>query len=254
MRVLCKPKSSTGADAPRSECPVGPTCVLAIAENAAKEYSAKNPGQLPVFFIFVYMKPTKIVFATANHNKVIEIAGKLGEGYQIVTPAELGWEDDIPETHETIPENAVEKAQFVWDKFHKTCFADDTGLEVDFLNGAPGVYSARYAGLPKNPAQNVVKLLKELQGVPFEERTARFRCVIALIEDGELHTFEGICEGNISLEPMGELGFGYDPVFIPKGMEKTMAMLTLEEKNAISHRGHAVEKLIAHLTSWRETV
>lgn len=200
------------------------------------------------------MKPTKIVFATANHNKVIEIASKLGEGYQIVTPAELGWEDDIPETHETIPENAVEKAQFVWDKFHKTCFADDTGLEVDFLNGAPGVYSARYAGLPKNPAQNVVKLLKELQGVPFEERTARFRCVIALIEDGELYTFEGICEGNISLEPMGELGFGYDPVFIPKGMEKTMAMLTLEEKNAISHRGHAVEKLIAHLTSWRETV
>ena len=178
------------------------------------------------------MIKTNIVFATANRNKVVEIAGKLGPQYQIITPAELGWEDDIPETHETIPENAVEKAQFVWDKFHKMCFADDTGLEVDFLNGAPGVYSARYAGLPKNPAQNVVKLLKELQGVPFEERTARFRCVIALIEDGELHTFEGIC---------------YDPVFIPKGMEKTMAMLTLEEKNAISHRGLAVEKLIAHL-------
>ena len=175
------------------------------------------------------MKPTKIVFATANHNKVIEIAGKLGDDFHIITPAELGWEEDIPETHETIPENAVEKAQFVWDKFHKTCFADDTGLEVDYLGGAPGVYSARYAGLPKNPAQNVVKLLKELEGVPFEERTARFRCVIALIENGELHTFEGICEGNISLQPMGELGFGYDPVFIPQGMEKTMAMLTLEE-------------------------
>lgn len=212
------------------------------------------------------MKPTDIVFATANHNKVVEIAGKLGDAFHIITPAELGWEEDIPETHETIPENAIEKAQFVWDNLLKSrngapdgspadyaalptcCFADDTGLEVDVLGGAPGVYSARYAGLPKNPAQNVVKLLKELKGVPFEERTARFRCVIALIEGGELHTFEGICEGNISLEPMGELGFGYDPVFIPKGMEKTMAMLTLEEKNAISHRGRAVEKLIAYLT------
>ena len=193
------------------------------------------------------MKTTEILFATANHNKVIEIAGKLGKGYHIITPAELGYDGDIPETHETIPENAMEKAQFIWDKFHKTCFADDTGLEVDVLDGAPGVYSARYAGLPKNPAQNVVKLLKELDGVLFEERTARFRCVIALIEDGVLHTFEGTCEGHISLEPQGELGFGYDPVFVPEGMEKTMAMLTLEEKNAISHRGRAVEKLIEYL-------
>ena len=193
------------------------------------------------------MKPVKIVFATANRNKVIEIAGKLGDGYHIVTPAELGWEEDIPETHETIPENAVEKAQFIWDKFHKSCFADDTGLEVDYLHGAPGVYSARYAGEPKNPAQNVVKLLKELEGVPFEQRTARFRCVIALIEDGRLHTFEGICEGHISLEPMGQLGFGYDPVFIPEGKDVTMAMMSLEDKNAISHRGRTVEKLIAYL-------
>ena len=191
----------------------------------------------------------EILFATANHNKVIEIAGKLGDGYKIVTPAELGYDGDIPETHETIPENAVEKAQFIWDKFGKSCFADDTGLEVDYLDGAPGVYSARYAGEPKNPAQNVVKLLKELDGVPFEERTARFRCVIALIENGELHTFEGTCEGNISLEPMGQLGFGYDPVFIPQGMERTMAMLSLEEKNAISHRGRAVEKLVEYLRS-----
>lgn len=189
----------------------------------------------------------EIVFATANHNKVIEIAGKLGADYKIVTPAELGYGEDIPETHETIRENAIEKAQFIWDKFHKNCFADDTGLEVDVLDGAPGVYSARYAGEPKNPANNVVKLLKELDGVLFEERTARFRCVIALIEDGILHTFEGICEGHISLEPMGELGFGYDPVFVPEGMERTMATMTLEEKNAISHRGKAVEQLVAYL-------
>ena len=118
---------------------------------------------------------------------------------------------------------------------------------MDVLDGAPGVYSARYAGEPKNPANNVVKLLKELDGVLFEERTARFRCVIALIEDGILHTFEGICEGHISLEPMGELGFGYDPVFVPEGMERTMATMTLEEKNAISHRGKAVEQLVAYL-------
>ena len=189
----------------------------------------------------------EIVFATANRNKVIEIAGKLGDDFKIVTPAELGYGEDIPETHETIRENAIEKAQFIWDKFHKTCFADDTGLEVDVLDGAPGVYSARYAGEPKNPANNVVKLLKELDGILFEERTARFRCVIALIEDGVLHTFEGICEGHISLEPMGELGFGYDPVFVPEGMERTMATMTLDEKNAISHRGKAVEQLIAYL-------
>lgn len=191
----------------------------------------------------------EILFATANHNKVVEIAGKLGDNFKIITPTELGYGEDIPETHETIPENAIEKAQFIWDKFQKSCFADDTGLEVDVLGGAPGVYSARYAGLPKNPTQNVVKLLKELEGIPFEQRTARFRCVIALIEEGVLHTFEGICEGHISLEPMGELGFGYDPVFVPEGMERTMATMTLEEKNAISHRGRAVEKLVAHLRS-----
>ncbi len=193
------------------------------------------------------METSKIIFATANRNKVIEIARILGSETSIITPAELGFTDDIPETHETIPENAVQKAQFIWDKFHRNCFADDTGLEVDCLHGAPGVYSARYAGVPKDPVKNVIKLLAELKGVPFEERTARFRCVIALIEEGKISTFEGVCEGNISLEPMGSLGFGYDPVFIPKGMETTMAMLSLEEKNRISHRGKAVEKLVCHL-------
>lgn len=203
-----------------------------------------------------------LVFATANRNKLIEAAGVLGEGFPLELPADLGYTNDVPETHFTIRENAVEKAQFVWDMFGKDCFADDTGLEVDVLDGAPGVYSARYAGEPKNPVQNVKKLLRELEGVPFAERTARFRCVIALIErgklsDGEagielpdggiLRVFEGTCEGHIALEPQGELGFGYDPVFVPEGMEKTMAMLTLEEKNAISHRGRALDLLAAHL-------
>jgi XTP/dITP diphosphohydrolase len=215
-----------------------------------------------------------LVFATANRNKLIEAAGVLGEGFNLELPADLGYTDDVPETHFTIKENAIEKAQFVWEKFGKDCFADDTGLEVDALDGAPGVYSARYAGEPKNPVQNVKKLLRELEGVPFAERTARFRCVIALIERGEadgcgkpedaclgtettdaiplpdggiLRVFEGTCEGHIALEPQGELGFGYDPVFVPEGMEKTMAMLTLDEKNAISHRGRALDLLAAHL-------
>jgi len=236
-----------------------------------------------------------LVFATANRNKLIEAAGVLGEGFNIVLPAELGYTDDVPETHLTIRENGIEKAQFIWDMFGRDCFADDTGLEVDALDGAPGVFSARYAGEPKNPVMNVRKLLSEMEGIPFEERTARFRCVIALIEkgtccDGEipaelpdgklangielcggqlsngielpngkpadcialpgggvLRVFEGICEGHISLEAQGQLGFGYDPVFIPEGMEKTMAMLTLEEKNAISHRGKAMAMLAAYL-------
>ena len=231
-----------------------------------------------------------LVFATANRNKLIEAAGVLGERFSIVLPADLGYTNDVPETHFTIRENAIEKAQFIWDMFGRSCFADDTGLEVDALDGAPGVFSARYAGEPKNPVMNVRKLLREMEGIPFAERTARFRCVIALIEEcevgeegcaaggeegceaggkevceegceaggkevceaggrkgGKLTVFEGICEGHIALQPQGELGFGYDPVFIPEGMEKTMAMLTLDEKNAISHRGRALDMLADHL-------
>jgi len=190
-----------------------------------------------------------LIFATANRNKLVEAAGVLGDGFRLMLPAELGYTNDVPETHMTIRENAVEKAQFVWDMFGKDCFADDTGLEVDALNGAPGVFSARYAGEPKDPVRNVRKLLKELEGVPYARRTARFRCVIALFEGGELKVFEGTCEGHISLEAQGKLGFGYDPVFVPDGMDKTMAMLTLEEKNAISHRGRAMAKLAGYLCS-----
>ena len=190
---------------------------------------------------------TDIVFATANRNKLVEAARVLGEGFNVIIPADLGFTNDVPETHETIAENSIEKVEYIWNMFHKNCFADDTGLEVDYLGGAPGVRSARYAGEPKNPVLKVEKLLAELEGVPYEERTARFRCVVSLIEDGNLSVFEGTCEGHIALEPQGELGFGYDPVFVPEGMECTMAMISLEEKNRISHRGKAMEKLVCHL-------
>ncbi len=190
-----------------------------------------------------------LVFATGNANKLFEAQRVLGERFHLVMPSNLGFNGEIPETHDTIYENAVEKALFIWNKFQKNCFSDDTGLEVDALGGAPGVNSARYAGEPKSPPNNIRKLLKELEGVPDEKRTARFRCVVALIEDGVLHTFEGICEGHITNSLHGFDGFGYDPVFRPLGMDVTLAEVSLEEKNALSHRGKAMKKLLCHLSA-----
>lgn len=189
----------------------------------------------------------EIIFATGNRNKLREASNALGEAFTLIMPSKLGFDGDIPETHDTIAGNAVQKALFVWEKFHKMCFADDTGLEVDALGGAPGVHSARYAGPGKNSDDNVDKLLKELAQTPEGERSARFRCVIALVEEGEVKLFEGICPGRITFGRQGEEGFGYDPVFIPDGMELTMAEITLDEKNKISHRGKALEKLACHL-------
>lgn len=191
----------------------------------------------------------EIVFATANHNKLIEAQRILGDDLTLLTPADLGWDEDIPETHPTLRENSVEKARFVWEKFHKPCFADDSGLEVDALNGAPGAFSARYAGEPKNPINNVIKLLKELENVPDDKRSARFRCVVTYIDsEGEQHIFEGTCEGNITRKTSGIEGFGYDPVFMPVNMTQTMAEISIAEKNLISHRGKAMEKLLCHLS------
>jgi len=189
-----------------------------------------------------------LVFATANRNKLIEAQKVFGPSFNLILPYDLGFCGDIPETHHTLLENSIEKVNFIWNNFHKNCFADDTGLEVDALNGAPGVYSARYAGETKNPADNIKKLLKELNNVPEDQRTARFRCVVSLIENGLLYTFEGVCEGHITMSESGIEGFGYDPVFKPSGMSKTMAEITLAEKNAISHRGKAMEKLLCHLS------
>jgi XTP/dITP diphosphohydrolase len=166
-------------------------------------------------------------------------------------PKELGLTEEIPENGDTLQANAIEKAEYLWKKFGKNCFADDTGLEVDALGGAPGVYSARYAGPEKGSEANMDKLLSELQAAEQAggeiSRAARFRTVVALILDGELHLFNGVLEGSIAKERSGSQGFGYDPVFIPDGYSKTLAEISLEEKNAISHRGKAMRALAQFL-------
>lgn len=216
-----------------------------------------------------------IVFATGNRHKLSEAQQILGPSFKLMTPSNFGFYDDIPETGNTIKENAIQKARFVYDKFGICCFADDTGLEIDALGGAPGVYSARYAGPAKNSSDNIEKALRELSGVPYEKRTTRFHCCIALImlkssvnsrlsnsslkpvvnetgiidiaPDAVLLTFDGICEGHILTTCAGADGFGYDPIFQPLGYTKTFAELTPDEKNAISHRGIAMRALAAFL-------
>ena len=180
-----------------------------------------------------------LVLATNNPHKVDEIKSKLGNSLSIKTLNELGFYDDIPETAGTLQGNASQKAHFLYDKFGCNCFADDTGLEVEALNGEPGVYSARYAGVDKDSEANMQKLLKNLSGK--ENRNARFRTVISLIWEGEEHFFEGIVEGTILTEKHGSEGFGYDPIFQPNGYSKSFAELSMDEKNAISHRGKAVD-------------
>ena len=188
----------------------------------------------------------KIVFATGNPGKLREASEILGKGYQLVTPAEVGIPEDIPEDGKTLQENSLQKANYIYERTGLNCFADDTGLEVDALGGAPGVETARYAGPQKIPAQNIAKLLKELQGKP--SRKARFRTSVTLILNGKRHFFDGIMEGSIAEEPHGGGGFGYDPVFIPEGYQVTAAELSEEEKNAISHRGKALRAMADFLT------
>lgn len=187
----------------------------------------------------------KIVFATHNAHKVSEVQAVLGSEYQLVTATEAGITEEIPETQPTIEGNALQKARYVYEHTGLNCFADDTGLEVEALNGAPGVYSARYAGEHVSYADNNVLLLKNLAGC--ENRKARFRTVIALIVDGKEYLFEGRVEGTIVTEPHGEGGFGYDPLFVPEGSQLTFAEMSSEAKNKISHRGRAVAKLVAFL-------
>lgn len=184
----------------------------------------------------------ELIFATANKHKLSEAQAILGNGFSLVVPSELGLTGDIPETAETLKENAIMKAKFLWDKFGRPCFADDTGLEVDFLNGRPGVYSARYAGIEADPVKNMQKLLKELNGANC--RKARFVTVVALIlDENRIILFEGALEGSILEASSGCGGFGYDPLFMPENYSKTLAELSAEEKNRISHRGIAMRKL-----------
>lgn len=184
----------------------------------------------------------KIVFATNNAHKLSEVKAVLGEGYELVTLKEVGITEDIPETGETLDENASIKARYVYERTGLDCFADDTGLEVAALNGAPGVRSARYATDGHDFAANNRKLLRELEGVA--DRRARFRTVISLIRGGVEQQVEGIVRGTIATEESGCEGFGYDPLFIPDGKSVTFAEMSAEEKNAISHRGRAVAELV----------
>jgi XTP/dITP diphosphohydrolase len=183
----------------------------------------------------------KLVFATNNAHKLEEVRSIIGEDFEILSLNSIECFDDIPETADTLEGNAMLKARYVARRFGFDCFADDTGLEVEALGGAPGVYSARYAGEGKNSQDNVAKLLRELDGAT--NRKARFRTAIALILNGREELFEGTVEGEIIDQPRGCEGFGYDPVFVPKGFGQTFAEMAAEQKNSISHRGRAVEKL-----------
>ena len=188
----------------------------------------------------------KLVFATNNAHKLEEIRAILGEQMEVLSLKDIHCEADIPETADTLEGNARLKAEYVYQHFGLDCFADDTGLEVEALNGAPGVYSARYAGGEgHNSEANMKKLLHELEGVT--NRKARFRTAICLIENGKEHLFEGIVNGQIIEQRQGTAGFGYDPVFMPEGYSQTFAEMGNEEKNKISHRARAVHELCQYL-------
>ena len=189
--------------------------------------------------------PFTIVFATNNPNKLAEIRKIVGSDINILSLKDINCNEELPETHETIPENAVEKAQYVYDHYGHNCFSEDTGLEVTALNGEPGVHAAHYAGPARDAEANMTKVLEGLEGK--SDRSARFRTVIALIIDGTVHQFEGIVNGNITLTKSGDTGFGYDPIFSPEGYEGTFATLGLTIKNEISHRARAMKKLIQWL-------
>ena len=187
----------------------------------------------------------KLVFATNNKNKILEVQQMLPSTIEIVSLESIGCFEEIPETADTMEENAIMKANYVTQKYGYDCFADDTGLEVEALNGEPGVFSARYAGEQKNADDNMNKLLANLEDKT--NRNAQFKTVIALNLNGEQFLFTGICQGKITLEKSGSQGFGYDPIFQPDGFQETFAQLSLGIKNNISHRGKATKQLINFL-------
>ena len=189
----------------------------------------------------------KFVFATNNAHKLKEVAAIVRHQIELLSLEDIGCHDDIPETSDTLEGNALQKAKYVYERYHIDCFADDTGLEVEALDGAPGVYSARYAGEGHNSEENIRKLLHELEGK--DNRKARFRTVFALIINGKEHLFEGIVKGEIIATKRGTSGFGYDPVFVPEGFTQTFAEMSDAQKNKISHRAIGVNKLCKFLNS-----
>lgn len=189
----------------------------------------------------------KLVFASNNKNKIIEIQSMLPESIKILSLEDIGCHEEIPETADTIEGNAILKADYVTQKYGYDCFADDTGLEVNALNGEPGVYSARYAGEQKNADDNMNKLLEALKNE--ENRSAQFKTVITLNLNGKQYLFTGIAKGEITLSKTGTNGFGYDPIFKPENFDQTFAELALETKNTIGHRGKAVKQLIDYLNT-----
>ena len=190
-------------------------------------------------------KKMQFVFASNNKNKILELQSMLPKTITILSLESIGCFEDIPETADTIEGNAIQKANYVTEKFGYDCFADDTGLEVDALNGDPGVFSARYAGEQRNADDNMNKLLEAL--AVQNERKAQFKTVIALNLNGKQYLFTGIAKGEITLEKIGNQGFGYDPIFQPEGFLQTFAQLSLDVKNKISHRGKATQQLINFL-------
>jgi len=189
----------------------------------------------------------QLVFATNNLNKLKEVQALIPPDIQLLSLKEIGCFEDIPETQPSIEGNAIQKAEYIKKHYGYDCFADDTGLEVEALDGAPGVYSARYAGLQKNPEDNMKKLLTNLQAV--DNRSARFKTVVSLHLNNELQIFTGICNGSITKEKHGKQGFGYDPIFKPEGYNITFAEMDLSTKNNIGHRGKAIAKLVSFLKS-----
>lgn len=187
----------------------------------------------------------KLCFATNNRHKVAEVSQMLEGRFELLTLQDIGCHEELAEDQETLEGNSRQKADYVWQHYNVSCFADDTGLEVEALDGAPGVYSARYAGPQRSDSDNIRHLLQNLE--PHQNRKARFRTSITLILGGQQHQFEGIVEGTISKAWQGNKGFGYDPVFVPDGHDRTFAEMSSEEKNAISHRGRAVRQLVAFL-------
>lgn len=190
----------------------------------------------------------ELVFATNNLNKLDELKKMLDVSIHLKSLSDINCSEDIPETGNTLEENAFQKSNYIYSKFKVNCFADDTGLEIDALKGEPGVLSARYAGEEKDASKNMLKVLDHLKY--YENRKARFRTVISLIMDSNEYQFEGIVDGEIKKNPSGTKGFGYDPIFTPDGYSQTFAEMDLSEKNRISHRGKAVQKLVDFINNY----